>query len=75
MQFGSESVFIGGGRCSCKALPELRDFRGASTAAADFRTTAGCGHKFSLTCSFSIFRIDIQIGVKTTGAKSRVTEN
>jgi hypothetical protein len=69
VQFSSESIFIGGDRCSGKALPELRDFCGASAAAADFRTTAGCGHKFSLTTSFLIFRMDLQtIGIKTIGA-------
>jgi hypothetical protein len=62
MQFGSESIFISGGRCSGKTLPKLSDLCGASAAAADFRTTAGCGHKFSLMTSFSIFRMEIQIG-------------
>src|ERR1039458_421000 len=48
MQLGSEAVFVSGSGGSREALAQLCDFFCASAAAANFRTTAGCGHKVLL---------------------------
>jgi hypothetical protein len=45
MQFSREAVFVCRGRGSGEALAQLGNFFCASAAAANFRTTAGCGHK------------------------------
>jgi hypothetical protein len=44
MQFGGETLLIGGSGSGGEALAELGDFLCASAAAADFRATAGGGH-------------------------------
>src|SRR5450631_2556572 len=48
IQLGGEAVFISGSRGCGEALSQLCDFFCASAAAANFRATAGCGHKVSL---------------------------
>src|SRR6267378_7052292 len=47
MQLSGEEVFVSGSRSSGEALAQLCDFFSASAAPANFRTTAGCGHKSS----------------------------
>ena len=48
MQLGGDEVFVSGSRSSGEALAQLGDFFCAGAAAANFRTTAGCGHKILL---------------------------
>jgi len=43
VEFGEEAVFVGAGS-SGEALAKFLDFLGAGAAAANFRTTARCGH-------------------------------
>ena len=48
MQLSVEAVFVIGRRSSGEALAQFGDFFGAGAAAANFRATAGCGHKVLL---------------------------
>ena len=48
MQLSGEEVFVIRNRSSGEALAQLRDFFCAGAAPANFRTTAGCGHKVLL---------------------------
>ena len=48
MQLGREAIFVTGNCCCREAFAQLCDFFGAGSAAANFRTTAGCGHSILL---------------------------
>jgi hypothetical protein len=48
MQFNGEAIFVIGSRSSGEALAQLYDFFCAGAAPANFRATAGCGHKVLL---------------------------
>jgi hypothetical protein len=48
MQFRGEAVFVGGSRSGGETFAQFCYFFGAGAAAANLRTTAGCGHKVLL---------------------------